>query len=243
MSDAAFLLSSDLVELETMENEEKTRGLGLTSEEAEERARQGLSNRTSLNSTKSIPAIIKENAFTIFNGLNFVLGIMIISMGAYKNALFLVTVIFNLTVGIVNQIRAKKILDECTQKHVDAYEENKTVKGHATVVWLSILGFLSLPVSLPLAAVVLALVITVIVVIIAVLISLAATAVALVIAGAASLVVMWMAPGIAQKAAVFGIGLCSLSIGILMCFGIFYMVRGIFRRLFRRNNVEKETEQ
>ena len=138
---------------------------------------------------------------------------------------------------------ARKILDECTQKHVEAYEENKTVKGHATVVWLSILGFLSLPVSLPLAIVVLALAITVIVVIVAVLISLAATAVALVIAGAASLVIMWTAPGIAQKVAVFGIGLCSLSIGILLSFGIFYMVRGIFRRLFRRNNVEKETEQ
>ena len=138
---------------------------------------------------------------------------------------------------------ARKILDECTQKHVEAYEENKTVKGHATVVWLSILGFLSLPVSLPLAIVVLALAITVIVVIVAVLISLAATAFALVIAGAASLVIMWTAPGIAQKVAVFGIGLCSLSIGILMSFGIIYMVRGIFRRLFRRNNVEKETEQ
>ncbi len=122
-----------------MENEAKERELGLTSQEAEERAKQGLSNRTSLNSTKSIPAIIKENAFTIFNGLNFVLGIMIISMGAYKNALFLVTVIFNLSVGIINQIRAKKILDELSilsKLKVDTYRDGvlKKVDIEALVV-------------------------------------------------------------------------------------------------------------
>lgn len=135
---------------------------------------------------------------------------------------------------------AKKILDECTQKHVAQYEEKKTVKGHATVVWLSILGLLSLPVSLPLAIVVIALVFTVIVVIAAIIISIAASAVALVLAGLVSLVIMWTAPGVAQKAVIFGVGLCMLAVGILLCLGVFYLIRAIFRSIFRRN--EKRTE-
>ena len=137
---------------------------------------------------------------------------------------------------------AKKILDECTQKHVTAYEENKTAKGRATVIWLSILGLLSLPLSLPLAAVVLALVITVIAVFVALLISLAAVAVSLVLAGCAFLIVMWMAPGIAQKVMVFGLGLSSLSIGVLLGFGLYYLVRGIIHSLIHKNSTIKEIE-
>ncbi len=138
---------------------------------------------------------------------------------------------------------AKKILDECKDKHVAEYEEKKTVKGHATVVWLSILGVLSLPLSLPLAIVVLALAITLVVVFISVIIALTATAVSLVLGGLACFVFMCMAPGIAQKAVIFGMGLATFAIGVLACFGLFYMIRTIFRKIFRRKNKEaKENE-
>lgn len=137
---------------------------------------------------------------------------------------------------------AKKILDECTQKHVDKYEEHKTVKGHATVVWLSILGILSLPLSLPLAIVVLALAFSLIIVVISLLIGLAAAAVSLVFGGLSCLVIMWMAEGIAQKAVVFGSGLCCLALGTLMCIGVCYLVRLIGQKIFRRNS-KKENEQ
>ncbi len=139
---------------------------------------------------------------------------------------------------------AAKILDECTQKHIDEYEENKTVKGHATVVWLSILGALSLPVSLPLTIVVFALAFTVIVVILSLLLALAVTAAALVVAGITCLIIMWLASGIGQKAVIFGMGLVCLAIGVLMCFGVYYLTRAIIRGIFRRNRRDnKETEQ
>ena len=138
---------------------------------------------------------------------------------------------------------AKKILDECTQKHIDEYEENKTVKGHATVVWLSILGVLSLPVSLPLAIVVFALAFTVIVVVLSLLLALAVTAVALVLGGAVSLICVWMASGFAQKIVVFGMGLVCLAIGVLLCFGVYSLTQTIIRGIFRRNrNGKKETD-
>jgi len=138
---------------------------------------------------------------------------------------------------------AKKILDECTQKHVDEYEENKSVKGHATVVWLSILGVLSLPLSLPLAIAVLAIAFALIAAFIAVFIAFAASAVALIIAGVVSLVIMWTAPGLAQKAVIFGMGLCTLSVGILICYALFYLMRFIIGKIFRRKSKSsKETE-
>ncbi len=138
---------------------------------------------------------------------------------------------------------AKKIVDECGEKAEQAYEENKTVKGHATVVWLSILGALSLPLSLPLAIVVLALAFSLIVVIVSILLTLAVTAFALVIGGVGSLVVMWAAPGIAQKLVILGMGLVSLAFGVLMGIGVFYLTRLIIRGLFRRNRKDKkETE-
>lgn len=138
---------------------------------------------------------------------------------------------------------AKKIVDECGEKAEQAYEENKTVKGHATVVWLSILGALSLPLSLPLAIVVLALAFSFIVVIVSILLTLAVTAFALVVGGVGSLVVMWAAPGIAQKLVILGMGLVSLAFGVLMGIGVFYLTRLIIRGIFRRNRKDKkETE-
>ncbi len=130
---------------------------------------------------------------------------------------------------------AKKILDECTQKHVDAYEENKTAKGSATVIWLTVLGVLSLPLSIPLAIVVLALGFTLAVTALSLLIALFVTAVALVLGGIACLVFMWLAPGIAYKAVIFGAGLCSLGLGILLGYGMWALMALIIRKVFRRN--------
>ena len=138
---------------------------------------------------------------------------------------------------------AKKILDECTQKHVDEYEENKTVKGHATVVWLTIIGVLSLPVSLPLAVAVIIIALALVIVAFSVLLSLAVSAVALVFSGLVALIAMWLAPGFSQKMVVFGMGLAALGLGTLIGFGVYMLVRLIVRKIFRRDTkVVKETE-
>ncbi|MCR5688473.1 MAG: DUF1700 domain-containing protein [Lachnospiraceae bacterium] len=135
---------------------------------------------------------------------------------------------------------AKKILEECTKKHVDEYEENKTAKGRATIAWLYVLGALSLPLSLPLAIVVLVLAFALVIVIASLFISFAATAVALVAAGLASFVFMWTAPGIAQKMVIFGMGITSLALGVLIGFGIYYGARALIRVTFRRKRSKTE---
>ncbi len=127
---------------------------------------------------------------------------------------------------------AKKILDECTQKHVDEYAQKKTVKGHATVVWLSVLGVLSLPLSLPLAVVILVLAVAIIAVVISVLVSLAAASIALVVSGLISLGALFAVPGFTQKMVVLGTSFIALGLGSLIGYGLFVLIRLIYRKLF-----------
>ena len=85
---------------------------GLSDQEAKRRAEAGFSNAGAEVKAKPISSIISENVFTLFNLLNFVLGFIVLLAGAYQNALFLVVVFFNLSIGIVNQIRAKRAVEK-----------------------------------------------------------------------------------------------------------------------------------
>ncbi|MDO4611872.1 MAG: HAD-IC family P-type ATPase [Candidatus Saccharibacteria bacterium] len=56
--------------------------------------------------------IIARNTFTLFNLVNLVLALMVFFVGSYKNMLFLGVVIANSLISIINEIRAKKIVDK-----------------------------------------------------------------------------------------------------------------------------------
>ncbi|MBQ6461324.1 HAD-IC family P-type ATPase [Candidatus Saccharibacteria bacterium] len=60
----------------------------------------------------SVLHIITKNVFTLFNLVNLILALMIISVGSYKNLLFVFVAIFNTLISIVNELRAKKIVDQ-----------------------------------------------------------------------------------------------------------------------------------
>lgn len=62
--------------------------------------------------TKRYYEIIFQNTFTLFNLINIVLGIMVISVRSYRNALFLVVMFSNLAIGIIQEIRAKRAIDK-----------------------------------------------------------------------------------------------------------------------------------
>ncbi|MBR3263705.1 HAD-IC family P-type ATPase [Candidatus Saccharibacteria bacterium] len=56
--------------------------------------------------------IIAKNVFTLFNLVNLILALMIISVGSYKNLLFIFVAISNTLISIINELRAKKIVDK-----------------------------------------------------------------------------------------------------------------------------------
>ena len=60
----------------------------------------------------SIWKIIAKNTFTLFNFVNLILALMVALVGSYKNMLFITIAIANTMISIVNEIRAKKIVDK-----------------------------------------------------------------------------------------------------------------------------------
>ena len=85
---------------------------GLTSEQVKTRMEENLNYQDVSVPTKTIGRIIRDNFFTLFNFLNFGLALAIFLVGAYKNMLFIGTVIFNMIISMVQEIRAKQIVDK-----------------------------------------------------------------------------------------------------------------------------------
>lgn len=84
---------------------------GLNNEQIQGRTLKGLVNTNDIPKTKSIKQIVLLHTFTLFNILNFFLGICIISVKSYRNLLFLGVVFCNTIIGIYQEIKAKKIVD------------------------------------------------------------------------------------------------------------------------------------
>lgn len=85
---------------------------GLTSNEAEERVKNGLSNGDIDVKTKSIKRIFFDNIFTFFNLINVVLAVLVLIAGSFRNALFMVIIICNIGIGIFQEIRSKRVIDK-----------------------------------------------------------------------------------------------------------------------------------
>ena len=85
---------------------------GLSKKQVENRIKEKLNYTDVSVPTKSIRRIMSDNFFTLFNFLNFGLALAIALVGAYKNMLFIGTVIFNIIISTVQEIRAKKIVDK-----------------------------------------------------------------------------------------------------------------------------------
>ena len=71
----------------------------------------GWTNKAVEPPTKTIPKIIKSNLLTYFNLVFAVLAVLLTVAGSFRNMSFLLIVVANLLIGIVQEIRAKKVLD------------------------------------------------------------------------------------------------------------------------------------
>ena len=86
--------------------------IGLTSKEVEIRIAKGFSNVSLDNNSKTKKDIIKSNILTFFNLIMIIMAVLIIIVGSFKNLTFLVIAIANTLIGIFQELKAKKTLDE-----------------------------------------------------------------------------------------------------------------------------------
>lgn len=84
---------------------------GLTSEDIAQRLAQGRTNKNTDPHTKSVGQICAEHIFTLFNGINLILAVLVATTGSWRNLTFLIVVFANLGIGIVQEIRSKRTID------------------------------------------------------------------------------------------------------------------------------------
>ena len=104
--------------------------MGLTKQEVEKAISEGKINKIPDKTPKTALQIVKENILTYFNLIFLVLSILLISAKAYRSLTILFVVIFNTLIGIFQQLRAKKILDNLSvldKFKVKTYRDNALV--------------------------------------------------------------------------------------------------------------------
>ena len=97
---------------------------GLSSQQVQEHWLHGWTNRAVEPPSKTTGEIIHENIFTYFNLIFAVLAVMLCLVGSFRDLTFLPVIIANTLIGIVQEIRAKQVLDKLTMLNAP----------HATVV-------------------------------------------------------------------------------------------------------------
>ena len=85
---------------------------GLTAAEVQSRVEQGLVNETEDTGGKTVGEIIKSNVLTYFNLIFFIIAIVLCCVGSYRNLTFVPLVLANTLIGIVQELRARHILNK-----------------------------------------------------------------------------------------------------------------------------------
>jgi cation-transporting ATPase E len=84
---------------------------GLTTTEVAERIAAGRTNAVDARTSRSVGQIVRANVVTPFNGLLFVLFLVIASTGRWQNGLFGLVIVANTAIGVIQEVRAKRTLD------------------------------------------------------------------------------------------------------------------------------------
>jgi len=85
---------------------------GLTQDQVNERIQKEQTNETPNQSVKTYKRIFLENTLTFFNVLCLAIAISLICVGAWSNCLFMVIIIVNTAIGIIQEVKAKKTIEK-----------------------------------------------------------------------------------------------------------------------------------
>jgi cation-transporting P-type ATPase E len=86
---------------------------GLTSAEADLRRRRGEGNAAAKRASRTYAQILRTNVFSFYNSILFVIGIVLLSLGRYNDALISVGLgLINAVLSSIQELRAKRKLDQ-----------------------------------------------------------------------------------------------------------------------------------
>ena len=84
---------------------------GLTSQQVQEHRLHGWTNKAVEPPSKTTKEIVHENVFTYFNLIFVVLAVLLCLVGSFRDLTFLPVIIFNTLISIIQEVRAKRVLD------------------------------------------------------------------------------------------------------------------------------------
>ena len=86
--------------------------MGLSADEVAARVASGDVNVDAGVKTRSVKEIVRDNVCTLFNLVNVILAVLVFITGSYKNMLFMIVIVCNTVIGIVQEIRSKRTTDK-----------------------------------------------------------------------------------------------------------------------------------
>lgn len=103
---------SDAEKKERFAGEGKYQYQGLSDAEVENQIHMGRVNRTGEDGFKSTKDIVKTHTLTYFNFLNIFLAVLVLISGQIKNITFMFVILVNTLIGIVQELKVKKLVDK-----------------------------------------------------------------------------------------------------------------------------------
>ena len=85
---------------------------GLTDEQVKERMSEGKVNKVDDDKTRTNWEIIRDNVCTLFNLFNLLIAIALIAVKAYTNLAYMLIIIVNIVIGIVQEIHARNLVQK-----------------------------------------------------------------------------------------------------------------------------------
>ena len=85
---------------------------GLSDEQVLERVKEGKINKVEDDKTRTNWEIIRDNVCTLFNLFNLLIAIALIAVKAYTNLAYMLIIIINIVIGIVQEIHARNLVQK-----------------------------------------------------------------------------------------------------------------------------------
>lgn len=101
---------------------------GLSTAQVAAQKTRGLQNTQSEKISKTTGEIVRDNVCTLFNLLNLLIAVALVCVGAFSNLLFIFIICANVLIAIVQELRAKKLVDSLSllsQPHAMVLRDGK----------------------------------------------------------------------------------------------------------------------